>query len=174
LGAALQNPADGAEQFVPTHGLAQGRGRAQGNRRLLGVDPTGEGDDRDAGDVRLLQLDGPELPAVHHRHHEIQQHQVPVAVGLQLGERLLPVLRHGRVITRLAQHLGQDGRQIGIVVDDQDAALGAAHRIPSSRGCRGNSTMKVEPAPGSLLTPMFPPWASTTWRVMYRPSPRPP
>lgn len=38
----------------------------------------------------------------------------------------------------------------------------------------GSSTVNVEPASGTLSARTRPPWASTIWRTMYRPSPSPP
>src|SRR5438270_7147524 len=59
---------------------------------------------------------------------------------------------------------------------DEIAAPPFARQPPhrqSALRARGNVTVNVAPSQGALSTPIVPPWASTSSRVMKSPSPRP-
>src|SRR5438270_8495088 len=58
---------------------------------IAGSREGGEDNDRDVRQLRILALLRPEFPAVHDRHHQIQQHQARPGPAAQVVEGLLPV-----------------------------------------------------------------------------------
>src|SRR5687767_9903614 len=121
-------------------------------------------DDRDFRGLRVL-LEAPcRLPAVHARQREVHEDEVRLVLRGAL-QRGLAVLRdHDRVAV-----LEQLHEQVPVqrhVLDDQHG-LHAGWRS-------GRVSVKVEPCPGVLATPMSPPIRRARRRAMARPSPVPP
>ena len=74
----------------------------------------------------------PELPAVHDRHHQVQQDHARARVGgLEVVERLASVADARDLVALVLQHLAQRIANVRIVVDHQDAA--ARPRGPHGR-----------------------------------------
>ena len=79
---------------------------------------------------RLLQLLA-QQPAVHLRHHHVQQDQAGKHVILQVLQRLAPAGHARDAIALVDQDVGHGVTHVFIVVDDQDLAarkLGGVHR----------------------------------------------
>src|SRR5205814_7532908 len=118
--------------------------------------------------------------AVHDRHHHVQQDQAGAggARRAQEVQRLAAVARLGHPVALVLEDPGHGVADVEVVIDDQDQRPFLGHAasvlddtVPPSTG---NSTVKVAPSPRRLSTEMAPPCASTIWRAMYSPSPKPP
>src|SRR5215210_5704543 len=80
----LEQPVE-VERFLEESGPAQVGGPGLIQRR--------EDDDRDMGELGMRPLPATEFPAVHHRHHEVEQDQIGGVALLQVGEGVAAV-RH--------------------------------------------------------------------------------
>ena len=90
----------------------------------------GEHGDGKIGQPRIAALDGAELPAVHHRHHQVQQDQRHARVDAQGGQRLAPA---GRSADRVPVHLQRELHHrpdVEVIVDDQDRPGARGRRLP--------------------------------------------
>ena len=109
------------------------------HHQLRGVDQHravaggGDDDERDVGDLGVLLLLPPELPAVHHRHHEVEQDDAGAGRGrLQVVEGLAAVPHARDVVALVLENLTQRVADVRIVVDDQNtpARFRALHAVP--------------------------------------------
>ena len=69
-----------------------------------------------------------ELPAVHLRHHEIEQDERGALAAAQAVEGDPSVLAEVRVVAFLREHLAERLPEIGVVVHDEDRAVGGHRR----------------------------------------------
>src|SRR5262245_55433273 len=175
---------DLGQQLFEREGLADvvDRPLLQPLHPVLGLGSRRQHRDRD---VRGLLVDAQQLqhlPAVHLRHHDVEQHQVrPLDLGL--GQRLVPAARRDDVVALLAQHQLEKMQYVGLVVDDEYLLLvrqgpqgypGWEGSNASSRVLAGSQKRKVVPLPRPLSTLMLAPWASRMLRTIDSPSPTPP
>src|SRR5262249_26614169 len=121
--------------------------------------------DRDARQRGVVLLREAERPAIHHRHHHVEQDQTRRwGAGPQPLECDGAVLGADRRKIVVGQDLLERLANVGVVVDDQHAATRC-----SGHGwllALGNRTANVAPWPGSLVAEIVPPWASTMPFVM--------
>ena len=82
------------------------------------------------GQRRIPLLAPPELPAVHHRHHEIEQDHVRAIAVTQIFEGVAAVGHRGGMKPLESQQLRHHVAQVRIVFDDQHRTLGV-HVNPS-------------------------------------------
>ena len=119
------------QQAIDAQRLAQVVDGAQRQRGVAHVAVARQDHDRDRREVgRLLQLLA-QQPAVHLRHHHVQQDQAGAHVILQVLQRLAPAADARDAIALVDQDVGDGVTHVWIVVDDEDRAarkLGEAHR----------------------------------------------
>src|SRR6266542_344388 len=98
-----------------------------GERRV--IEPAARRHDHD-GDVaeRLVaELLRAELPAVHARHHEVEQDEAGADAVAEEVERGPAVLEQARRVALVDEELADDLAEIGVVVDDEDGGV-VVHR----------------------------------------------
>jgi tRNA A-37 threonylcarbamoyl transferase component Bud32 len=148
LGDGLgDHPLDGRQQDRDVQGLGDEGGgvHCPGLGRPVGR----QGDDRYLGQQRVALLLQPELPAVHHRHHQIQQHHIRRLPPPQPGQGRSPV-RGGRDLEPLqGQKVGQGGPDVMVVLDDEDrppapAQIEAPLGRPSRHGRGGGRRSRLQ------------------------------
>ena len=120
-------PFEHAQERIAIDGLGQER---------LRVDPPfagRRGDDRDGRQVRIVLLVLAEFPAVHHRHHHVEDDGVgPVSRPHHL-QRMLAVIRDQDAVIVLFEHGAELFANVAIVLYDQYEVLRLAPYL-SGRG----------------------------------------
>src|SRR2546425_296757 len=162
---ALEQALDHQLELVVVEGLRDVVGGAQ-LHRLDGDLLRAEGGDHDGRRLgRVLAHPAQHVHAAHVLQAQIGDDEV---VGLLREPREGLLAREygvDLVPARAEQALDGDADR-ALVVDDQDAA---SHGVSAS----GRVTRKTRPAPSAGAATIAPPWASTAWRAMARPSPVP-
>ena len=74
-----------------------------------------------------------DLPAVHHRHHDVQQHQIGVQL-VELGQGGRAVMDHRYVVAFLDQVQAEQFADIFIVIDDQNFLICHLGFLPKPPG----------------------------------------
>src|SRR6266542_5459423 len=101
------------------HLLDAERLRDEGDRVDVGAPAEGgDDDDRDVADGRIELLLGPELPAVHDRHHEIEQDDVGVLAASR-GQGLATVGRRADLVALDLEDLRERLADSGVVLHDE-------------------------------------------------------
>ena len=113
--------------------------RVQRRGVLLQIARRGEQDDRDVL-VELLQR-ARELPAVHHRHHEVEDDHVGTERA-QDDEGLAAVRRWHDLEALVRERCEQQLTKIGVVVDDEDPFPSHQQpiRVPQKRSVDGQAS----------------------------------
>src|SRR5882724_1018165 len=186
-GARSAEPFDFAHHLAEVERLLEDR---ETGWRLV----SGRRDDDDLGlgeaPVGLQVLD--DLPSVHDRHEQIEEHDANVvAHRRERVEGLAAVDGRTHLVALELEQIAERVPRLLLVLDDQDrrrrarhwnhdnrsrstgATLSADPASPSVFSARGNTTLKVVPLRSSEETSTRPPCARTIWSVMKRPSPRP-
>src|SRR6266699_2008503 len=162
---AVEQALDHQLELVVVEGLRDVVGGAQLHRldRDLLRAEGGDHDDRRLG--RVLAHPAQDVHAAHVLEAQVGDDEV-VGILREPREGLLArVYGVDLVPARAEQALDGDADR-ALVVDDQDAP---SHGVSAS----GRVTRKVRPAPSAGAATIAPPWASTAWRAMARPSPVP-
>src|SRR6185295_4761957 len=89
-----------------------------------------EHDDRDGRERGIGLHPALELPAVHHRHHQVEQDDVGPVGAVEVVERLPAVRDRGRVVAFERQQLSHHLAQVLVVFDDEDGAVRQRRRHP--------------------------------------------
>src|SRR5262249_14246308 len=134
-----------------------------------------------------------DLEAAEPRHLEVEDDAAGPAVA-HTCEGLEPVLRGDDLIAGGGQSIRDDLEQVGLIVDHQDEAgafrdrasgpteggrigRGTARRARgihhAAARAAGSRTTNAAPPPAASSTQIRPPWSSTRWRAIVRPSPVP-
>jgi len=64
-----------------------------------------------------------EFPAIHHRHHQVEQNQVGTRTFGELCQRFAPVWRLDDVVARRRQQFDQGGAYGIVILDDENQGL---------------------------------------------------
>ena len=122
-----------------------------------------QNDHRDGCQLRIPELFRPELVAVHHRHHHVEENH---------GESVFPQRLQGdpSVLRR------RDG--VALALEDLAEGFGRG-RVVIDQGARGlpfpsAARRRLAPGPATSATPMSPPCAEPICRSIQSPRPRPP
>src|SRR5439155_15668221 len=174
------------QQAVDGHGLGEESGDSHLRGRGSNVRMRTEKDDGNVLDRGIPLLLGSELPAVHRRHHHVEEDEAgPDRSVAELLECFHAVRRGNGFVFGIGQHLGDGVANLAIVLHHQHGAVATrrgharARSWSSATSIRrtntaGRSMTNVEPRPTWLLTSMVPPCASTMCFAMYNPRPSPP
>ena len=112
-------PPDNFQQQLCAEGLAEDPFGADIPRAI------GHGrddDDRDARQGSMLPLLSPKLPAIHHRHHQVQEDQLRPFLSTKVVERFPPVRNSNDPIAFFFEHFLERRANLRVVVDDQHQA----------------------------------------------------
>ncbi len=132
----------------------------------------------DGAQLGVLPLEGPELPAIHDWHHDVEQdHARLVRAGTESLDRFLTVRGADGPILVVLEDFCDGLAHIAIVLDDHHEVVTdlVVHGCDSARSalvesastaCLGTSMTNVDPRSSLLATWIEPPWASTMFRVM--------
>jgi hypothetical protein len=103
------------ERFLEECGARQ----VNGARRI----ERGEDDNGDVCDTRILDLPASELPAVHHRHHEVEQDEVGTIATLEDVKRFDAVRDSLSAVPLEREELRHHLTEIGVVFDDENRGV---------------------------------------------------
>ncbi len=109
----------GGDDRVQVEGFAEEGGEPELACLLARIVPGGQAHDRDVSSARLLPLLAPELHAIHHRHHQIQQDEGRVNL-VQLQEGVTPIRRGQHVEALQGQAHFEQCADVGVVIHDQN------------------------------------------------------
>ena len=117
-GGTAQHGLDAGRDLLGVKGLDDVVIRAQFKAKHLVIGLTLCGQHNDGGVVLAADF-AAGLPAVHHRHHNVQQHQIRVQL-VKLRQRRRAVVNHRHIVAFLYQIQAEQFADIFIVIDDQN------------------------------------------------------
>jgi hypothetical protein len=116
-----QHPTDRRDEVARLEWL---RNVAVGTYRgSLGAFVRGDRDDGDLGNRRVGRLGGDELPAIHHRHHEVEYDGIR-GIAPQVIESLLAVDACVDAIARFFENRRHGVQDVFVVFDDENTPVG--------------------------------------------------
>src|SRR5690625_3039254 len=125
----------------------------------------------------------------HTGQHQVKQNEISAA-SIELLNGSVTRVRHGNVVTLLAQHVGQGIAEGILVLDHEHSGHSVSSRMsvaapqsdsgaalvmfPDRTGSNGRLSVNVDPVPGTLQTCTSPPWEAAMCFTMDKPRPVPP
>jgi DNA-binding NarL/FixJ family response regulator len=110
-----------------------------------GADPAASADPLSDREEEVLRLDrAAHVAAVEVRHHDVEQHEVRLVPACR-GDRLRPTVRLHDPEPGVGEHIGDERRNGGLVVDNEDAdrhQTRAPRRAAAGVGCGGSRSRR--------------------------------